>query len=124
MEFWEEGEDWAIGRQADRRPYCTLLGGHGWTFELDGEETRRLLALASQLQAQWQRSLAELMDGESLTCAAGCERIELEITGQAAAFSLRVRVLGGRQVEGIWKAQTGRLVMDALARLARRVAGH
>lgn len=124
MEFWEEGEDWAIGRQADRHPYGTLLGGPGWTFELDSEETRRLLALVSQLQAQWRLSLAELMDEELLTCAAGCERIELEMTGQVGAFSLRVRVLGGRQAEGIWKAETGKLVMDALERLARRVAGH
>lgn len=101
--FWEEGDHWVVGYDSQRQPYCLLLGGTNWSFELDDRETKSLVMLLTSLETQWQASLAELMDEETLGCVAGDAYVEIERFGTAQEFGLRLRLLGGRKAEGIWE---------------------
>ncbi len=122
MSFWEEGPDWVVGWDTRRVPYCTLLGGADWSFELTAPETALLLVLLKKLEVQQQASLTELMDAEALTLTAGAEGLELQIAGYPGEFALRIRLLNARGTEGRWEAQPAQSVCSALGRLALKLA--
>jgi Domain of unknown function (DUF1818) len=101
--FWREGDDWVLGYDPTRQPYCLLLGGSNWSFELDAFETKSFARLLNTLGTQWQASLAEIMDEETLCCVVGDAYVEIECFGSAQVFGLRLRLLSGRKAEGIWE---------------------
>jgi hypothetical protein len=92
-----------VGYDPERQPYCLLLGGEHWSFELNALETKSLVQLLDTLDTQWQASLAEIMDEETLSCVVGDARVEIERFGTALVFGLRLRLLSGRKAEGIWE---------------------
>jgi hypothetical protein len=101
--FWRDSDDWVVGYDPKRQPYCLLLGGENWSFELDALETKSLVQLLNTLNTQWQASLTEIMEEETLSCVVGDALVEIERFGTAQVFGLRLRLLGGRKAEGIWE---------------------
>lgn len=120
--MWLEEEGWIVARDDERQPFCTLVGGMGWSFELSGEETAHLVTQAKRLRDQVQLCATELMKEETLHCKAVCELLELGMTGLPEAFELKLRLLSGRGAEGTWPVQYGRVVLEALGRLSDKVA--
>ncbi|MBC8121865.1 MAG: DUF1818 family protein [Gemmatimonadaceae bacterium] len=120
--IWLEEEGWVVARDDERQPYCTLVGGMGWSFELTGEETAHLVAQVERLRDQVQLCATELMEEETLRCKAVCAWLELEMTGLPQTFELRLRLLSGRGAEGIWPVKHGKVVLEALGRLSDKVA--
>jgi len=120
MPFWRDSDDWVVGYDPKRQPYCLLLGGKNWSFELDHFEMKSLTHLLATLNTQWQASLTEIMDEETLSCVVGDEYVEIEQFGTAQAFGLRLRLLGGRKAEGIW--ENGGAVWQVLDQLLLHLA--
>ncbi|BAC89340.1 DUF1818 family protein [Gloeobacter violaceus] len=118
MGFWRETDKWIVAFDPEREPYCALVGGADWSFELTRPETVQLLAALVSLLRQWQVSLAELMDGESAELGVGNLYVELNLSGTAAAFGLRLRMVEGRAAEGSWPAPIAAQVIEALEQLA------
>ncbi|AGY58936.1 DUF1818 family protein [Gloeobacter kilaueensis] len=117
MNFWREAEGWIVAWESERTPYCTLVGGRDWSFELTLLETRQLLHTAEWLQRQWQASLRELMDEEALSCTAGNAALELEMSGTEHVWQLKLRLVGGRGAEGSWVSPDAAQVLAVLAEL-------
>ncbi|UFP93436.1 DUF1818 family protein [Gloeobacter morelensis] len=118
MNFWRETDKWIVAFDPEREPYCALVGGADWSFELTRPETVQLLAALASLHRQWQVSLAQLMDGENLALSVGNSFVELHISGAADAFGLRLRMVGSRAAEGSWPAPVAAEVIEALEQLA------
>lgn len=122
MKLWLEAEGWIVARDDERQPFCTLIGGTDWSFELTGEETAHLLTQVEQLRDQLKLCATELMEEETLHCKAVCAWLELEITGFPRAFELKLRLLSGRGAEGTWSVKYGEPVLEALCRLGGKLA--
>lgn len=113
-----QGEGWRVGWMPKRSPYCALIGGDTWAFELTADEWREFCDGLHHLMAATQAANAELMEDETLTLERVTERVSLTMTGLVDRCELYVQLQSGRQAEGLWRAAAVPGLVEAVLRLS------
>ena len=120
-----EGEGWRLSVDPGRGPFCVLVGGAGWAFELTVSEAKAFQQLALGLQRQLAFLADQLMPEEQIglelerDLAPGSLWMELE--GQPSSWCLRFVLSpapGSRSVEAGWSCQASPAITAAMADLA------
>jgi Domain of unknown function (DUF1818) len=96
------GPGWRLGWDPAAPQYQALLGNDDWSIELTAAEWADFRQLATQLAATMLAMSSELMDEETITCAAETAHLWLEVEGFPQTYSLRFILQSGRQAEGAW----------------------
>jgi Domain of unknown function (DUF1818) len=102
MRVLRSGPGWRVGWDSTAPHYQALLGTDYWSIELTAAEWADFRQLAAQLAATMLAMERELMDEETITCAAETARLWIEVEGFPQTYSLRFILQSGRQAEGAW----------------------
>ena len=103
-----EGPGWRFAKDFSKTPFCVLIGGEGWAFELREKEWEVLCRLVQELTEHHHQLIDQLMNEESIS-------IEKEISpwwgcldGDKSTWCLQIILEGkgafARGVEGYWPA--------------------
>jgi hypothetical protein len=110
----KSGAGWRVGWNPEAATYQGLIGTDDWAIELTAAELTDIRQLAAQLADTMKSMASELMDEEGISLEAETDRVWLEATGFPQAYSLRLILNTGRQVEGFWPSAVVRELLDAL----------
>ncbi len=95
------GPGWRLGYQP-QQPFVALVGGDQWAIELTDQEWQDFCQGLQSLQSALEASQAFLMDQETITLDHCTDMLQLIVTGYTSKYSLYLKLLMGRRVEGIW----------------------
>ncbi len=98
------GQGWRLGYRPEQRPYCALVGGADWAFELTEVEWQDFLAASRSLVQAWAVVAPHLMPEEETTLEQLVGSVQLSAAGQSQAYSLYLQITSGRSCEGAWPA--------------------
>jgi hypothetical protein len=115
-----EGEGWRLAWDGSRQPFSVLMAGEGWAAELTEPEASALRDAVTDLVAQHQGLVDQLMAEESIELELERGPWWLAIEGDRCSWSLRVVLTpaaGQRAVEGSWSAAAALPFSKALQQL-------
>jgi hypothetical protein len=115
----KSGPGWRVGWNPEAATYQGLIGTDDWAIELTAAELTDIRQLAAQLADTMTSMAGELMDEEGISLEAESDRVWLEATGFPQAYSLRLILNTGRQVEGFWPSGVVPELLAALPEEAR-----
>ncbi len=101
--YLQDGKGWRFGYFPEADFFVGLVGAENWSIELNKSEFQDFCRLALELSATMMAMQAELSDEENLSCSAQTNEIYMEAAGFPDDFAMHLRLLNGRQAEGIWK---------------------
>ncbi|MEO1134446.1 MAG: DUF1818 family protein [Cyanobacteria bacterium J06639_1] len=112
-----KGNGWRVGWMPERSPYCALVGGNAWAFELTEAEWQDLCGGVRSLLETAQAVGTELMKEETLTLEHVTDRLRLVSTGDVNQPELYLQLHRGRLAEGSWSVEATSDFMAAVQRL-------
>lgn len=98
------GQGWRLGYRPGQYPYCALVGGSDWAFELTEAEWHDFVAASRSLVQAWVAVAPHLMPDEATTLEQSVGSVQLRAEGQPQAYSLYLQTTSGRRCEGEWPA--------------------
>ena len=112
----QEGPGWRLAHDPAREPFCVLIGGTSWAFELTAAEWRCLVDLVVLLQDQHSALVDQLMEEESISIEAerGPWWVGLDGDRQRWALSVVLAAGEGRGAEGHWEAPAAEAMAAAM----------
>ena len=118
----QEGPGWRLVQDLSRGPFCVLVGGHDWAFELTLEEWDALSDVVLTLVDQHRALADQLMDEESIELELdrspwwGC----LDGTREAWGLSVVLTASASRSVEATWRSPAAQAMAAAMQTLRER----
>ncbi|MEM9155423.1 MAG: DUF1818 family protein [Cyanobacteria bacterium P01_F01_bin.33] len=114
------GDGWRVGWLPGKLPYCALVGGDTWAFELTEAEWRDFVAGLHHLAEAMRMAATELMALETLTLERNTELLSLTMTGLVGQCELHVQLRSERLAEGLWAASAVPKLVEAVLHLEMR----
>jgi len=113
-----EGPGWRLARDPLRRNFTVIIGGAGWVVELSEQEWTSLMPLVTELVAQHEKLVNQLMPDESICLEMGKEYWWACLDGDRKAWSLQLIFEGDRKdlrgFEAYWPIPAAQSVTNAM----------
>lgn len=113
----EAGSGWRLGYRPSQTTYPALLGAEDWAVELTAAELEDFCRLLGQLSATMASLVDRLMAEETIDCEVESDQLWMQASGYPQAYSLRLLLQQGRQVEGNWPPAAVAELLPAVQRV-------
>lgn len=121
MRQLKSGPGWRLGWNSETTEFWGLIGTDDWAIELSKAEFEDFCRLALQLADTLTQMSQELMQEEKISCELESDLLWLEVEGYPEDYELRLILLTGRGVEGMFASKSVAALLQAIRHLPGNV---